>query len=99
VDLTMPSLFAFAAAVKAGDLWARATLIAGIGAAIIAAGAWQIYSIRQSAFAEVEAARARAAQARIIEMEKRNEEFRRLEARDRCLAFMRDSGLQEDGCN
>lgn len=40
-----------------------------------------------------------AAGKRIIEMEKTNEGFRALPARDRCLAFMRDSGLPAEHCN
>lgn len=39
-----------------------------------------------------------AAGKRIIEMEKANESFRTLPPRDRCLAFMRDSGLPEHHC-
>lgn len=35
---------------------------------------------------------------RIIEMEKANESFRSLSARDRCIAFLRDSGLPEHHC-
>lgn len=40
-----------------------------------------------------------AAGKRIIEMEKNNEAFRALPARDRCLAFMRDSGLPAGHCD
>lgn len=35
---------------------------------------------------------------RIIEMERQNEAFRALPARERCLAFMRDSGLPVEHC-
>jgi len=35
---------------------------------------------------------------RIIEMEKNNAGFSKLPARDRCIAFMRDSGLSIDNC-
>lgn len=40
-----------------------------------------------------------AAGKRIAEMEKTNESFRALPPRDRCLAFMRDSGLPADHCS
>ena len=36
---------------------------------------------------------------RILTMEKHDETFRRLPARDRCLAFMRDSGLPDIACD
>ena len=45
-----------------------------------------------------EAARVEAGK-RIVEMEKANETFRNLSARERCLAFMRDSGLPEQSCD
>ncbi|MBB2709641.1 hypothetical protein N2597_08160 [Rhizobium sophoriradicis] len=36
---------------------------------------------------------------RINTLEKNNANFRNLPARDRCLVFMRDSGLPEDSCD
>lgn len=36
---------------------------------------------------------------RINSLEKNNANFRNLPARDRCLVFMRDSGLPEDSCD
>ncbi|WP_064712096.1 hypothetical protein [Rhizobium bangladeshense] len=36
---------------------------------------------------------------RINSLEKNNANFRKLPARDRCLVFMRDSGLPEDSCD
>lgn len=36
---------------------------------------------------------------RIAEMEKNNANFKSLDARERCLVFMRDSGLPESGCD
>lgn len=36
---------------------------------------------------------------RITSLEKNNANFRNLPARDRCLVFMRDSGLPEDSCD
>jgi hypothetical protein len=36
---------------------------------------------------------------RIVEMEKNDEAFRSLPARDKCLAIIRDSGLPEHHCN
>ena len=55
--------------------------------------------IKSDIRAQEEAARVRAAQQRIIEMEKRNGAFRNLEARERCLVFARDSGLQPAICD
>lgn len=36
---------------------------------------------------------------RITSLEKNNANFRNLPARDRCLVFMRDSGLPEESCD
>ena len=36
---------------------------------------------------------------RITSLEKNNANFRNLPARDRCLVYMRDSGLPEDHCS
>ena len=48
---------------------------------------------------ELERAAARIeAGKRILEMEKRDEAFRNLPARERCLVFMRDSGLPASHC-
>jgi hypothetical protein len=49
---------------------------------------------------EMERAAARIeAGKRIQEMEKNDAAFRNLPARERCLAFMRDSGLQPNNCD
>jgi len=63
----------------------------------IAGGAY--LKIRSDVRAEEEARRARAAQQRIIEMEHRNDAFRSLQARERCLVFARDSGLSAKICD
>lgn len=65
---------------------------------------WGYHSIavnnafRNGRNAEREAARIEAAK-RITEMEKSDAEFRHLSSRERCIAFMRDSGLPEHHCN
>lgn len=51
---------------------------------------------------ERQAAQIRAASEaldRIQNLEKNNANFRNLPARERCLVFMRDSGLSEDNCD
>jgi len=42
---------------------------------------------------------AKEAGQRITQMEKNNAEFNRLSDRDRCLVFMRDSGLPAEACD
>lgn len=83
----------------AGLVPRQAWALAGVLAAL-AIGAWRIDSAayergrgfeRQAAIV--------AAGKRIVEMEKSNEAFRALPARDRCLAFMRDSGLPDTACD
>lgn len=73
-----------------------------IGFALLAVFSWHKLAVH-NAFnagrkAEQEAARILAGK-RIIEMERNNEAFRKLPARDRCIAFMRDSGLPEKECD
>lgn len=48
---------------------------------------------------EIEAKAAKEAIERIQTMEKNNAAFKNLPARDRCIAFMRDSGLPESECD
>lgn len=76
-------------------------LVALVGA-VLAVFAYHRLAVR-SAYndgrkAEREIARIEAGK-RIKEMEQSNEKFRSLSARDRCRAFMRDSGLPERHCN
>lgn len=42
---------------------------------------------------------AKEAAARITNLEKHNANFRKLSNRDRCLVFMRDSGLPDSACD
>lgn len=48
---------------------------------------------------EVELAAAKNALTRINQLEKNNAGFTKLTARDRCLVFMRDSGLPIENCD
>ena len=48
--------------------------------------------------AHYESEQRRIAQERIETMENRNEKFRDLSARERCLALARDSGMPEAAC-
>ena len=70
--------------------------IIAIVAAVLSVGAWHKWQVsaayREGVKSEQTRARIEAGR-RIIEMEKQNEAFRNLSARDRCIAFMRDSGL------
>lgn len=45
------------------------------------------------------AAAGNAALERIQQLEKSNAEFKKLSDRDRCLVFMRDSGLPDSACD
>lgn len=68
----------------------------------VAAGPLYLYGRHTGAAdtrAAIEAKAAREAFDRIQDMEKTDEEFRHLPARERCLAFMRDSGLPGDECD
>ncbi len=49
--------------------------------------------------AAVQAEAAKEALARIDNLEKNNASFRKLSDRDRCLVFMRDSGLPDSACD
>lgn len=71
------------------------------GGMVFAAPAYLIGS-HKGAVAErsaIEAKAARAAFERIQNLEKNNEDFRNLPDRERCLAFMRDSGLPDSNCD
>ena len=46
-----------------------------------------------------EASAAKNALARIQTLEENNADFRKLSDRDRCLVFMRDSGLPDSACD
>lgn len=67
------------------------SLVVGFGA-----GTWHGKRVGR---AEAAADAAREAVDRINNLEKNNANFRNLPARERCLVFMRDSGLPESGCD
>lgn len=73
----------------------------GVAVAVILAGAyyWQIRAAYNRGVQAERIAAERAATKRIENTRKNNEKFKKLSARDRCLAFMRDSGLPEHHCN
>ena len=86
--------FAFTFALR---YWKQGLIVAGI---MIVLG-YHYNAVRQARNEGREQERAAArieAGKRIIEMERNNAEFSKLSARDRCLAFMRDSGLSADHC-
>lgn len=71
-----------------------------VGAVCIAlgtvAGTWHGKSLGK---AEAAAEASKLALERVQELEKNNANFKNLSDRDRCLVFMRDSGLPEDNCD
>jgi hypothetical protein len=80
--------------------WLKLPLAGGVGL-IIGAGLMFYPAKWIGASDERQSAQIRAAQealTRITTLEKNNANFRNLPARDRCLVFMRDSGLPEDSC-
>ncbi len=77
--------------------WVKLPVAALLGAALMFYPAKWI-----GASGERQAAQIRAASEalnRIQDLEKNNANFRNLPARERCLVFMRDSGLPESGCD
>ncbi|KKX24300.1 hypothetical protein [Rhizobium sp. LC145] len=76
--------------------WMKLGAGAIVGGALMAAPAY-FYGRQEAAeAAKIEAAK--NALNRIEKLEKNNANFRRLSDRDRCLVFMRDSGLPEREC-
>lgn len=73
-----------------------------LAAALAAAGLYHWHAVA-SAYSRGKADTLAAARVeaghRILTMEQTVENFRHLPARDRCLAFMRDSGLPERHCD
>jgi hypothetical protein len=61
-----------------------------------AAGTWHGKGLGR---AEAAAEAAKLALERVQELEKNNANFKNLSDRDRCLVFMRDSGLPENNCD
>lgn len=79
--------------------WLAAGAVLGV---FLSAGPVYLYGVHKGAVAEraaIEAQAAKDAFDRIQKMEKTNEEFRSLPAHERCLAFMRDSGLPDSACS
>jgi hypothetical protein len=68
-----------------------------LGAALMAMPAFLYGRHEESEAAKIGAAR--DALERIQNLEKNNANFRSLAPRDRCLVFMRDSGLPEQECD
>lgn len=70
--------------------------IIAIAVAVLSVWAWHKAQVSSAYREGVKSEQTRArieAGKRIVEMEKNNETFRNLSSRDRCLAFLRDSGL------
>ncbi|SMF66122.1 hypothetical protein SAMN02982989_3439 [Xaviernesmea oryzae] len=68
-----------------------------VGAALMATPAYLYGKSAERQAAKIE--EAKNALERIQTLEKNNANFRALSDRDRCLVFMRDSGLPEQGCD
>jgi hypothetical protein len=77
--------------------WAKMAAGAALGA-LVASGPVFLYG-RSSGCADAQLAAAKTALDRITEMDKNDAKFKTLSARDRCIVFMRDSGLPIDGCD
>ncbi|KQV78163.1 hypothetical protein [Rhizobium sp. Root1220] len=75
---------------------------AKIGAGVALGGALAVYPAilvgRSEGRAAVQAEAAKEALVRIDNLEKNNANFHKLSDRDRCLVFMRDSGLPDENC-
>lgn len=77
--------------------WMR-MLGAGVLGALLAFGPVFLYG-KSAGKTEMQAQAAKAALNRIEAMEKANAKFKTLPARDRCIVFMRDSGLPISECD
>ncbi len=77
--------------------WVKIPL-AMVAGALIATGPIYLYA-KSAARTELQAEAGKEALNRISEMEKTNAGFKNLPASDRCIAFMRDSGLPESECD
>lgn len=66
-------------------------------AGVVASGSYWLGKREGRSQAQIEAAK--EALDRINQLEKNNASFRKLSDRDRCLAFMLDSGLPESSCD
>lgn len=77
-------------------------IAAAIAGGLVIAAPSYLYGHHKGAVAEraaIEAQAAKDAFERIQNLEKNNEEFRNLPDRERCAAFMRDSGLPVSNCD
>jgi hypothetical protein len=87
--------FAFTFALR---YWRQGLIVAAV--MILLGYHWNAVRQARNEGRELERAAARIEAAkRIQDMEKNNAQFRSLSARDRCLAFMRDSGLPASHCD
>ena len=76
--------------------WVKLPVAALLGAALVFYPAKWYGATEERQQAQIRAAA--EALDRIQNLEKNNANFRNLPARERCLVFMRDSGLPEDNC-
>lgn len=76
----------------------NAGLILALLASLYGWHKWQTHAAFNAGRAAERKAAMIEAGKRIQDMEKNNEQFRNLSARERCVAFMRDSGLPENHC-
>lgn len=72
--------------------------IGAVAGALIAAAPSYLVG-KNTGRAEIELRAAQNALERMAELEKNNANFQKLSSRDRCLLFMRDSGLSADNCD
>ena len=83
--------------------WGKAKMaLAALVAVVVLSPIVYLYGHHKGAVSEraaIEAQAARDAFERIQNLEKNNEAFRNMSDRDRCLAFMRDSGLPVSECD
>lgn len=77
--------------------WLKIAAAGVLCAVLLSTGAYQLGKREGRSETEIEAAK--EALDRINTLEKNNASFRRLSDRDRCLVFMRDSGLPESSCD
>lgn len=78
-------------------IWVNRALGAIFGAALMAVPACMYGQRIERDHAAVAAGK--AALERIQQLEKSNADFRKFSDRDRCLVFMRDSGLPDSACD
>ncbi len=77
--------------------WLKIAAVGLLCAVILSTGAYQLGKREGRSETQIEAAK--EALDRINTLEKNNASFRKLPDRDRCLVFMRDSGLPDSACD